>query len=469
MNKRLGGKGDASCILAEHVVRTKYDGIPSEVVSVVKKSVLDTLGVSLAATTMTPGCKEIVELIREAGGKEESTIIGFGGRAPVWMAAFINGALVHGLDYDDMHYDSLAHPSGQAIPPAFAVAERVGQISGKEFITAIALGQDIAIRMSLSTDWHHPKNKFSAYTVIGVFSAAATCGKLLKLNEDKMSDAIGIANCYSAGTRGIFSAGGGSNLRLLYDAFPCHGGVLAALMAEKGITSPKNSLEGKYGFFDAFYQGEYDRDVLIGDLGKRFENAGIGYKPWPSCGNTHSCIDATLSLVKEHDISPKDIEEIIVVVSDSARRNCEPLEERRKPETPAAASWSIPFTVAVAAVKRRVVFSDFIKEATKDQGLLDLAQRVVPKIDIRFNDFPGATPCIVDIKMKDGQRYSKQVDFPYGSPRNPMTMKDIVRKFEDCNSHSVKPLSQGNIERLVHMTSTLEKANDVSQIIRLLG
>ncbi|MFC2019149.1 MmgE/PrpD family protein [Chloroflexota bacterium] len=458
---------DVASIIARNFVDTKYNDLPSEVVQAVKKSVLDTLGVTLASSTMVPECRWLAELVKEEGGKEESTIIGFGGRAPAWMAAFVNGGLVHGLDYDDTHHGSSSHPSGPLMPAAFAIAERVGRISGKDFITAIALGHDMLIRMTYSIGSRDYLNSFTRFTVLGVFAAAATCGKLMRLTEEKMRNAIAIALCYSAGTHDTW-LGAGSGLRPIIDAFPNKGGVISAIMADKGITGPRNSLEGERAFFNAYYQGKYERDILISDLGQRFEGTSTGYKPWPSCAGTHSCIDATLRLVNEHDITAGNIEGISLIVSERARHNFEPAEVVRKPETLTFAQWSLPFTVAVAAAKRRVVLDDFTPEGIRDEVSLGLAQRVVPRFDPQLST-EGITPCTVEIKMKDGRKYSMKVDFPYGDSRNPMIMEDIIRKFKDCATHSAKPLSQEQIRQVIQMVNKLEEVDDVSQIVRPLG
>ncbi len=460
---------DAASIIARHILRTSYSDIPLEVVQAVKNSILDTLGVCLAASTMGTGCKELADLVKERGGRDESTIIGFGGRVPAWMAAFVNGALAHSLDYDDLHYSSVSHPSGPIIPAAFAIAECVGQVSGKEFITAIALGHDMEIRLMLSLpSVEFAFAKWLPFPIFGVLTAAAICSKLLSLSEDKISHAIGIALCYTGCPRGA-STSVGSDLRGLYDIFPNSGGVLSALMAQKGLKGPTNSLEGKETLFGTFFEGKYNRNVLIRDIGKRFEGADIGYKPWPCCGSISCSIDGAIWLVKKYNINPKEIEGITVYVGDFAWRNCEPLEERRKPKTVADAKFSVPFILAVAAARRMVVLSDFTTESIREPVALELAQRIIPKLDAQLNVTHGFPPSVVEIKTKGGTAYSKRVDIPYGDPRNPMTIDDIVRKFKDCASYSIKPLAKENIGRTVEMVSRLEELDDVSQIIRLLG
>ena len=114
---------DIAYALARNVVGINYEDLPPEVVEVTKMSILDTLGVIAAASGTVPGISEMVELVKEMGGREESTIVGFGGRVPAWAAAFVNAAMGHALDYDDLHHGAMVHPSSPAVTAGFAVAE----------------------------------------------------------------------------------------------------------------------------------------------------------------------------------------------------------------------------------------------------------------------------------------------------------------------------------------------------------
>lgn len=141
---------DAAFAFAKNVVNVRYEDIPPEAIEVTKKDILDTLGVIVAGSTV-PGAKELVELVKEGGGKRESTIIAHGGKVPSWLAAFANGAMGHAADYDDLHEEAIVQAGTSVIPASFAIAERVGKIGGKELITAIALGIDMVCRLGLAT------------------------------------------------------------------------------------------------------------------------------------------------------------------------------------------------------------------------------------------------------------------------------------------------------------------------------
>ncbi len=456
---------DSSFAFARHFVETGYGNIPGDVVEAVKKSVLDTLGVSIAATTLGQGGRALAEIAKEGGGKEESTLLVFGGKVPAWMAAFVNGGLAHSLDYDDLHHEGICHPGGAVLPAALAVAERVGPVHGRDFITAAALGQDMVMRMTAALRTHMLLYNWMRFPVIAVFAAAATSGKLLGLDQEKMQAAISAGLCYSAGAGELLRG----ELRGLYDGWANKGGIFAALMAQKGITGTQEPLEGQMGFFNVYYRGEYDRDVLLADLGKKYYGSYLGFKPWSSCSVTQPSIDATLKLVTEHDLKPEDIEEMTVTVGTQARFNCEPLEYVRKPKTVMDAKFSVPYTMAIAAVRRKVTLADFMLENINDPVILALAQRVVPVLTSELNVQRGTPPAVVEIKTKDGKKYTTRTDYVFGHYLNPMPWEAIIEKFRDCVSYSAIPLPGKNIAQVIEMAQNLEQVSDVGAIMRLLG
>jgi len=459
---------DAAYEFAKYIVNSKYSELPIEVVEQVKKSILDTLGVTVAGSTTDKACERIVELVKEAGGKEESTILGFGGKVPAWMAAFANGSMSHVLDFDDTHDFASAHPTAHALIAGCAIAERVGGVNGKDLITAVALGGEMGLRLALARtkpiDWYG----WLSPMIWGAFSSTAAAGKLLKLSEEQMVSAFGIAINQTAGSmEANFDTG--SDIRAIRDCFSGKTGVLSALMAQRGIRGVKNSLEGTAGLFNLQLRGEYNRAGLVDDLGKRFEYLNTGFKPWPSCRFTHPYIDATLNIVHENDIRPEDVEEIVAVVGDSARHlMCEPLEERRRPPGSIDAKISIPFIIGVAVTRRRVVISDFLPEALGDPAVFEIAQKTTCRLDRRL-DSTGVSPAVVEIKTKDGMMHSKRVDSAYGDPSNPLSMEDLIAKFRDCVDHSAKPLPKARVDEAISLITSLEEVKDVSNVIQLFG
>lgn len=259
---------------AAFAAQSRYADLPDSAVEGAKKSILDTLGVMLAATGVEPAVRGVADLVQEGGGMPEASILGFGGRAPALMAAFANGAMAHCLDFDD-HAPEGHHPSSSIVPAVFALAERKGGVSGKELITAVAAGQDMFMRIRRNVesrlDWH-------ITTVVGVFSATAAAARVLGLNAEQTANALGIAGMQSCGTLEL-AYGVGSDLRGLYAGFSTKGAVLAALLAQKGVTGTRSMFEGKAGLFNTYFAGKYDREKMVAGLGREFSGGEILYKP----------------------------------------------------------------------------------------------------------------------------------------------------------------------------------------------
>ena len=252
--------------------------------------------------------------------------------------------MAHCLDFDDRTQWG-AHSGSSAIPAAFALAERKGGIPGREMILAIALAQDMFVRLRCNVGW---RQDWNLSPVLGVFSATLAGSRVLGLSSEQAANALGIASMQSSGTmETIFAVG--SDLRGMYAGFAAKGAVTAALLAEKGVTGIANLFEGKAGIFNVYFGGKYQREEMLKNLGTEYTGATMLYKPWPAVGISHTYIHATIELMKENRLTAADIEEIRVWVGSFQQRMCHPLEERRAPTRPVDAKFSLPFCVAIAA------------------------------------------------------------------------------------------------------------------------
>lgn len=453
---------DAAVAMAKNVIKTQYSDIPAEAVEATKKDILDTLGAAIAGSA-APGCREIVELMKELGGKKESTILTYGGKVTAVSAAMANGAMGHALDYDDTHDRGIIHAGVTVIPAAFATAERMGKSNGKDFITAVALGVDVACRMALANK-EGPAG-WILTPVYGFFGAAAASAKLLRLNEAQTVSALGIAYSQASGNNQCVDDG--ALTKRMQAGFAARGGVMAALMAQKGITGAINSLEGERGIYKVYHGGDYDPAPLTEQLGKRFEVADLSFKPYPCCRTLHPYIDAALALVKEHNIRPEDVLEITIAVNKDPHPRCYPLEVKCNPRTIVDAQFSIPYAVACALAKGKVGISDFTEAAIRDKVVLALANKITPRFEQKMVR-RELTPGLVEVKAKAGF-YSKYVDVAYGHPKNPMSMEALAAKFTDCAANAAKPLPREDVSRAIEMVTKLEEQEDVTGIMKLLS
>jgi 2-methylcitrate dehydratase PrpD len=458
---------DVGAVIAAHIAATGFHDLDERTIERTKESILDTLGVMLAAGS-APGIDAIVKIVAEQGGREEATILGYSHRVPAVMAAFANGAMGHCADYDDYHSIGL-HPSTPTVPAALAMSERIGA-SGEQLLTAVALANDFAVRLGHSHElrWDVPGLAWYNTPLFGYFTAAAAAGKVLGLDGKRLFDGMGLAFCQAGGTIEM-RHGPGSEAAGINSAWPSKCGVLCALMAERGVAGVPTLFEGHFGFYNMFFRGEYDRAVLTDELGTRFRGEEVSFKPWPTCGGTHTGIQATLELVAEHVILPEDVRAVSVTVhTRPVWKLCEPLETRQRPETIMDAKFSLPFAVAVAIVNRQVALADFTSESLENPRVLELAAKVRPVYD-ESADSPTAaiSPTTVTIDTDRGT-FSRTVERALGRWPEGLGEGGLVAKFKDCVSFSVDPLSDTQVEHVIDIVDRLEELEDVRDLTSAL-
>jgi 2-methylcitrate dehydratase PrpD len=449
-------------LIAKNIIDTTYEHLSMETIEATKKSILDIVGVILAASTLAPNCASIYDLIKEAGGNPESSILGFGGRAPCWLAAFVNGSLCHAIDFDDSVgvEKPLMHPTGSSFPAALATAERVGGISGRDFITAVALGNDLSVRLGACPNGNILSDyRFFPVTIFGVFGATAVSGKLLGLSESQMINALGLAlNRVSGVTKGLFN----SELREVRDGLNAKEGILCALLANKGMDACKDGLEL---LFETYYTNDYNIENLTNDLGKTFRGTEAGFKPWPSCLGTHSYVQAILQIVNEVDIEPAEVKEIILRGNQAGYALYNPVEEKLCPISSITAKIALPFIMGVAVAHKNVTLANFFREHLNDPVVLEMAAKVKFIVDESMGNFSAH----VRIITYDNKEFGASVNNLYGSILDPMPIEDLVTKFKDCVRYSKNPLSEKATDLFIDKILNLEKLSDIEEFICILN
>ena len=456
--------------LTKNLVETRYDALPADVVEATKKQVLDMLGVMVAGSTCNTAdeMNGLVSLIKEWGGKEDSTIIAFGGRVPAPNAAFVNGIFCVRRDFDDtnLKYGSL-HASRAIVPTAFAMAERQGNITGKELITAAALGHDLECRIAAAAP-----GPGSWYMIATFFGAAATAGKILGLSHEKMRSALALALHQISGASGGGGSAGLGSIKGMSNGLATRAGITSALLAEKGFKVDWDFLEpgNRSNFYEVFYGHSYSPVLLTSDLGKVFMGSNTSQKAFPCCHGQHTSLKATLSLLKEHKIKPGNVAEVTLHLSaGNYSLLADPVEKKQDPQDIIQAQFSLCWGVASAIVYGEVGIRNFTEEALQDSRVREMARKVFGKPEMELSRQPMALPVIVEIRTREGKVYAQRVDYPFGSPEDPMSFGDIAAKFRNCCQYSVKPIPEANQDKVMQMVKELEKVRDVSQVIHLLA
>jgi 2-methylcitrate dehydratase PrpD len=451
---------DLQATLTRHVLDTEFNDLPGEAIAAAKRSLLDTLGTWLAGSSLAEYAG-LLELVRGMGGKGESTLIPWGDRVPFLNAILVNAALARARDFDAVHPATGIHPNATVIPIALGLAEFMGGISGRDLLASVVLGTDAFCRMRLADNKTAGLNGWSSDTY-NPFGAAFTVGRLLKLSAEEMESALGLAYAQAAGGYQIFSPPG---YTAVHQGLGARAGAMACLLARRGVAGPRDSFEGRFGFYPLYLQGDYDPSKALAKLGKDFEGARLAFKAYPCCLFTHGPVDTVKEILRQNSIDIGAIDHITVKTNRSAfNLCCEPLTEKRRPPTRRSAMFSIPYVLANYIVKRKVFFDDF--ENPGDPAVLALAARIYPEVDPALEGAGvSAAPTVVDMVLANGENLSARVDYITGHPENPMDLEGCVAKFKQCASYSARPLTDRRLEEVVTLIEHLEDMEDVRSIV----
>jgi 2-methylcitrate dehydratase PrpD len=443
----MGTSRGVSSVLTRHIRTTTWEDLPAEARKVTARAVMDATGVMMAASGLGEGCDAFVELAKLSGGEYgPSTVLGCGFRTSPVMAAFANGAMAHAIDFEDTHDATLVHPHATVVPAALAIAEYLGGVSGREFLTAVAIGADLSCRLALGLTESVEKRGYYFIPMLGAYGAAAAAAKLLGLDENQIEQSLALASCQAVYSDALV-AYPPSHLRAVRDAFGAKAGVTAALLARAGVEAFAAPIEGPGGLYANYAKGKYDEARLLDGLGHVFEGANVSFKPWPSCRGTHAHVEAAIELRHRHAISSDDIESIDVKASPFFEILCTPPAAKRRPKTAIDAKFSIPFTVAVALASGTVRLEDFEAAKMNDPALHRLADRTRHTIEPSWTG-PQSTRGAVALWLNDGRRFECEIAEPLGHPRNPMSREVSAQKFLDCLTHAREPLAADTLTSL---------------------
>jgi len=458
--------GDLMSIIEDltgNILETRFESFDNETVEHAKNRVLDVVGCLLGGAN-DPASRMILDLVKKWGGVEESTILVHGGKVPAQNAALANSIMARSLDFDPVEpyiegMRTPGHVSGTTVPTALAVAEQ-SAASGREFLTALILGDDIASRLVAASGFAFNLGWDNSGTV-NIFGAAAIAGRLKGLNERQLRNAFGIALNQMAGTYQNFFDG--THCFKLPIALSARAGIFSAELASQGFTGVKDPLLSRHGYF-ALYCRNPNPEILTRDLGKKFY-ADCTFKPYPTCRSTHSSIDCTLQLVQTHDIKPEDIDEIIINVTPATLDMFvgQPFEIRDVPQ--ADAVLSLRYTVASVLLRKSVRMEHFTEEFIRDPRVLSL----IRKIKLAATMPPeGALAAAVEVKMKDGREFSAREDIPRGDTiDNPLTKEELREKYRANVTYS-GAVAEENAEKALAMIERLEEVGDIAELISVV-
>jgi 2-methylcitrate dehydratase PrpD len=411
--------------------------------------------------------RRLHDLVATWGGREESSVVGYGTRVPAPNAALVNSTMAFALEYDDVHEKGRLHPGVVVVPTAFAVCELQQGVNGRDIITSLCAAIEFGCRLGIASRRAKPGFVMGGWdyaSLHGYFTAAAVAAKLLCLDEQQVHHSLGIAYHQAAGNGQ--SALDAADTKKMGAGFASRGGITSVLLAARGMTGARAIFDESEAGLCNLYHAGCRRDLLTGGLGRKWEMVDLGFKAYPCCRLGHAYIDATLKLAEEHSIHAEEVEEVIPTVCNSVHvQLCAPLQDKTKPADVTAAQYSLPWMIACALVKKRVTLREFTEDALRDSLVLDLAARVRPVLDPALPDHLAFTT--VKIRTRKGT-FRARTKHVYGTPQNPLTFDAIEEKFAECSSLSIRPISKADQREIVRMAMDLEEVKDVSTIMRFL-
>lgn len=447
--------------LAKFVVDLRFKKLPHEVTEHMKMHVIDIMGVGLFGSTQ-PWSKILTSFVREIGGKEESTVWGSDLKTSCVNAALANGTMCHGFELDDAHRTSLSHPGPVTLPPSLAFAERKGGVSGEEFVTALVAGYEVCSRVGMCMGSAHFLRGFHPVGTIGPFGSVAAVGKLMGLDEEQMVDAMGIAASQSAG---LAAAQYGGMVKRLHAGKASQSGMIAAMLAQRGFTGIKDVLEVDFGGFCKTLSDKHDLTRITEDLGKDYQVLHTGYKPYSCVASNHTALDALKELMEEHrEVTVDAVEKILVRASKATHLH---VGWEYKPHEVITAQSNLPYGLAVMILEGDAFVDQFTEEKIRDPRILQYTKKVEvvhdPEIDQRGEKYRHAIK--LELRLKDGRSFRKDIDFATGSPENPWGREQCLNKFRRL---AVRVIENDKAEKLINMVERIEDLDDVSVLAGLL-
>jgi 2-methylcitrate dehydratase len=441
--------------IAEFALKLKYEDLPENVVNEVKRYLYDSVGCSYGGYH-TKDVNILRGIYTEMGGKKEASLLGFGDKMPAVNATLVNSLMVRALDFNDIYWkEDPSHPS-DLIPAALAVGEMV-DASMQDVIVAIVLAYEFEQRLCefavpgvRERKWHH--------ATLTQFVSPIVAGRLLGLDVDQMVMAIGINGSHNH-TIGCPTAGKLTMMKNTVDPMAVQSGVFAALMAQNGYTGTEAVFDGKEGFMDVFGP-DWDSNKLLSGLGDSFKILECSMKAFPTEALTHTHISATLNVVRSHDISFDQIEEVTVT---TIARACDILFDPHKyrPESRETADH-----FAVALVDHQITTNSFSEEKLKDKRIWAVIDKIKGVASQEFEAmFPAKQPSKVVVKTTDGKEYSEYLEYPKGDPREPMTMDDLTAKFNALSDGLLSPERQAEVKEMIFACEEMNVRNLMAKLV----
>jgi 2-methylcitrate dehydratase PrpD len=370
----------------------------------------------------------------------------------------VNGTFGQGCELDDYYDRGGGHPGAASIPVAIALSE-LKPVDGKRFIPAIVAGYELGWRAGSGLYPSIMRRGFHAQSVMGVFIAAATAGKILELDPSQMTNTFAIAGSHASGTMEFDQSGG--EVKRVHNGLACAGGMRSAMLAQLGLTGPPTIFEGERGILKVF-TGECNAEPMTQGLGSDFAIMHGAIKRFPVNASQHSPIELLSRLVEENGIKPEQVQGIEVGVNENVLMHGGSIYE---PKQVVEAQFSLRFTLAIRLLKKSNDLRLYVNpQLWSDPAVLQLGRKIhlvsdpTAKGELRF-------ACRMKIALSDGRVIEGYLPSPKGTARNPLSREEIQQKFFSL-ADGVLPKER--LSRIMYKIEWIEREADVSSLMQLM-
>lgn len=448
---------------ARFVADFELQRVPPAVVERASLSILDSLGVALAAGRFD-FAEKTERSLRSLAGSGEFAVIGRASGLPLRDAAVMNGTLIHGLDYDDTHGPSIVHASASALPTALAMGQ-LTNASGPRTVAAYLIAVEAAARLGQVAKGGFQRLGFHPTGIVAAFGSCLASCYLRGMSPPLTESAQGIALSFASGSLQFLE--GGAWTKRIHPGWASSAGITAAALAHDGFVGPAQPYEGRFGLYNAYLGKDEDRDVALAveGLSQGWEIERVAIKPYPVCHFNHTCIDAATELRLKHGIEPNDIAAVTASIhSEQMPVVCEPAAAKRRPVSDYDAKFSLPYNVAAALVRGRFTLAELEPGALTDAEILKLVDRVrcTPLEASRYPDYYSGE---VRIETRSGDVFAQRHTVHRGSDERPLERKDVEEKFF-ANCEGV--ISETRARAIAQAVFTLPEADSLLPLRDLL-
>lgn len=450
---------DAIEDFARHVTETRFDILPPVTIAATRRLVLDAIGVGISGSHGQLA-QELLQCARGWGGEGPCHVFARSGGFTAPVAAMLNACQIHNSEFDSLHEKAVVHAVTGVLPAALAVAESLGNVSGRRLIEAVVAGVEIACAIGLSAT--SPMKYFRPGVANG-FGATAAAGKLLGFDADRLVTAFGACFAQSCGSMQAHEEG--SMLLTLQIGFNTRNALQACDLAAAGLKATREVLEGRFGYFRLFEETA-DPSPVIAGFGLVWRIEEMSQKPFPSGRATHGPVEALIRLKRQHGFFADQVEKVVIGLTPVA---CGLVGRPVRADMEANyARLCLAWCAARVLVTGGLTMEDFAARVLTDTETRQIAERISIET-LEGTGIDAFSPATVRIGLTDGSYVEERVTDIPGHPRNPLPQSLHLEKFRSNCARAAGHLPAGAAECLIGMIDNLEDMSDVSQIMALVA